>query len=153
MPSAERPDWALVTNYVPRRPWLHSRAYLMKGGRGTSDPTRKDNMAKPTTDAIALLAGELARKGIIAPADLLEGVSPGAALLYLHDLAEAVTGICAWDAAKIDEEDPEAAAIFSGVANGLGHVMVGVTHAMVELRLLPTEAEEAMLEVGKPDGS
>lgn len=153
MPSAEPPSWAQVTNYVPRRPWLHKRAYLLEERRGTTQPTRKDNMSDTTADPLANARALLKTNLILPPSDLFEDLPPDCLLLWLHDGIEYAAVRCAQDATKVPEGDADAMEIFTGLANGVAMAMVGITKAMVELRLLPTEALEAMQEVNSGTGS
>lgn len=87
---------------------------------------------------------ELANSMIPHPDIFLEDYTPQAALLFARQVAMATTKICmTWvrdTSTDLSEESPAA----NGMMNGCAAGVVGFTHALVALGVLPLEAEEAL---------
>lgn len=109
--------------------------------------------ASPALEAARM---ELFRLGVMTPGDLLEETSPAAALLFAFDTARAVIAVLGGAVGAAGEADTEATEILSRALNGASAALAGYTHSLVELRVLPTEAEEAitagMPQLFDPDG-
>jgi hypothetical protein len=86
----------------------------------------------------------LAQSGVMTPEQLLDEVEPGPALVFLRECIVMVTAILAGSVVDAEAPPPEAEEAFSGAAVGLAQALLGITHALVELRVLPTEALEAL---------
>lgn len=94
--------------------------------------------------ALETAQDELAKSMMPHPDEFMEDYSPQAALLFGRQVAMSCLRICTAAAASLnaaeDEEVPTATEVLNGCAAGV----VGFTHALVALGVLPLEAEEAL---------
>lgn len=86
----------------------------------------------------------LAAHGVMTPEQLLDEIDTAPALVFLRDCVVMVTAILAGSVTDAEAPPKEAEDAFSGASEGLSMALMGVTHAMVELRILPEEAEDAL---------
>ncbi len=101
-----------------------------------------------TTPALELALAELADSMTPHPSEFMADYSPGAALLFLRQVAEQMLGILAGAAASVMAEPDEEQPVLSEALNGVAACLAGSTHALVALGVLPVEAEDAL--VAKP---
>ena len=95
--------------------------------------------------ALETAQDELGQTMMPHPDEFMEDYSPQAALLFGRQVAMSCLRICTAAAGSLeaapDEEVPAATEVLNGVAAGV----VGFTHALVALGVLPVEAEEALV--------
>lgn len=84
---------------------------------------------------------ELSRAMVPWPDDYVEELTPHAALLLLRQLAMATLKVVTGAIVSLGEDSSEDAGALDGVVNGVLAAVAGATHALVELGVLPPEAE------------
>lgn len=93
-------------------------------------------------DALAQVQAELSAGMVPWPDDYVEELSPQAALLLLRQMAMATLRVTTAAAVSLEEDPDEPAGPLDEVANGVAAAIMGATHALVALEVLPPEAEE-----------
>lgn len=95
--------------------------------------------------ALETAQDELAKSMMPHPDEFMEDYSPQAALLFGRQVAMSCLRICTTAAASLNvadgDEEPTSTEVLNGVAAGV----VGFTHALVALGVLPVEAEEGLV--------
>ena len=94
--------------------------------------------------AVEYAKTQLFQHGVYHPEELLDEMETGPALVFLRDAIVMVIAILAGSVTDADAPPKEAEEAYAGATQGLAKALVGITHAMVELRILPTEALEAL---------
>lgn len=103
--------------------------------------------AEPVKTALELAQEELAESYVPHPDEFLRDYTPQAALLFVRQCAM-VLGTMLVDAAmSLDDGTDDAAPVVNEVLAGGAAVLMGATHALVALGVLPPEAEEAAKEL------
>ena len=95
-------------------------------------------MSDVTLDTVQ---AELSRAMVPWPDDYVETLTPHAALLVARQMAMAVLKVVTGAAVSLGEDESEPAGALDGVVNGVMAAVAGYTHALVELGVLPPEAE------------
>ena len=98
------------------------------------------------TDALTDVQAELSAAMMPWPDDVLEDLTPQAAIFYLRQCCMATAKIVLGAAISLGGDGDEEAGALDEVNNGLAMAVVGVTHACVALEILPKEAEEALTQ-------
>jgi hypothetical protein len=102
------------------------------------------------SDALEAVQTELSALMVPWPDDYVEGLSPPAALLLLRQLAMATLTVVTGASASLEEDPDGPAGAVAEVLNGASMAVVGATHALVALGVLPPEAEQALEEGTAP---
>jgi len=100
--------------------------------------------AKKAQTPLEVVQAELAKAMIPWPDDYLEDLSPGAVLLLLRQMAMASMKAVVGASLSLGEGPDEHNDTVADICNGVAAAIVGATHALVALELLPPEAEEAL---------
>lgn len=94
--------------------------------------------------ALDAAQAELGQTMMPHPDEFMEDYSPQAALLFGRQVAMSCLRICVAAATSLNvadgDEEPTSTEVLNGVAAGV----MGFTHALVALGVLPLEAEEAL---------
>ena len=94
--------------------------------------------------ALETAQDELARSMMPHPDEFMEDYSPQAALLFLRQVAMSTGKICTAAAISLNADEDETVPAATEVLNGVAACVVGSTHSLVALGVLPPEAEEAL---------
>ena len=94
--------------------------------------------------ALEAVQDELAKLLWPWPDDYVEEGTPPAVLFYGRQFAMAALKVVTGAAASLADEDDGEPGPLAEVLNGVSMAVVGFTHALVALEVLPPEAEEAM---------
>lgn len=86
---------------------------------------------------------ELAAIMVPWPDDWVEDLSAPAALLFLRQMAMATLKVVAVGTVELGADTAGEEPVLDGVLNGCAAAIMGATHALVSLGVLPAEAETA----------
>ena len=95
--------------------------------------------------ALETAQDELAKSMMPHPDEFMEDYSPQAALLFLRQVAMSSLRTCTAASASLGADEDEEVPAATEVLNGVAAAVVGSTHALVALGVLPLEAEEALV--------
>lgn len=102
--------------------------------------------AKKAQTPLESVQAELASAMIPWPEDYLTDLSPGAMLLLLRQMSMATMKALTGAALSLGEPADEHNDTVADCCNGVAAAIVGATHALVALEILPPEAEQALEE-------
>ena len=94
-------------------------------------------------DALEVAQEELGNTMMPHPDEFMEDYSPQAALLFGRQVAMSCLRISIAAARSLEVADTEEVPTATEVLNGVSAAVVGFTHALVALGVLPQEAEDA----------
>ena len=94
--------------------------------------------------ALETAQDELAKSMMPHPDEFMEDYSPQAALLFLRQVSMSTLRVATAASASMQGDEDEEVPTITEVLNGVAAAVVGSTHALVALGVLPVEAEEAL---------